>query len=55
MSGYGQALLLDNSVWARLVDGRLAGAERETFEAALAAGEALDLPAIAFGDALQRA
>ncbi len=44
MSGYGQALLLDNSVWARLVDGRLAGAERETFEAALAAGELWTCP-----------
>lgn len=54
MSGYGNALLLDNSVWARLIDGRLADAERETFEDALAAGE-LDLPAIASRDALQRA
>lgn len=44
MSGYGQALLLDNSVWARLVEGRLAGAERETFEAALAAGELWTCP-----------
>jgi len=39
LSGYGKALLLDNSVWARLIDGQLADAERETFEAALAAGE----------------
>lgn len=44
MSGYGKALLLDNSVWARLIDGRLADAERETFEAALAAGELWTCP-----------
>jgi predicted nucleic acid-binding protein len=44
LSGYGEALLLDNSVWARLIDGRLADAERETFEAALAAGELWTCP-----------
>jgi len=44
LSGYGKALLLDNSVWARLIDGRLADAERETFEAALAAGELWTCP-----------
>lgn len=44
MSGYGKALLLDNSVWARLIDRRLADAERETFEAALAAGELWTCP-----------
>ena len=44
MSGYSKALLLDNSVWARLIDGRLADAERETFEAALAAGELWTCP-----------
>jgi predicted nucleic acid-binding protein len=44
LSGYGRALLLDNSVWARLLDGRLAGAERETFDAALAAGELRTCP-----------
>lgn len=38
MIGYGRPLLLDNSVWARLLDGRLAGPPRKTFEAALAAG-----------------
>jgi predicted nucleic acid-binding protein len=44
LSGYSEALLLDNSVWARLIDGRLADAERETFEAALAAGELWTCP-----------
>jgi predicted nucleic acid-binding protein len=44
LSGYGKALLLDNSVWARLIDGRLADAERETFEAGLAAGELWTCP-----------
>ena len=39
MSGYGRTLLLDNSVWARLLDGRLSGPERKTLEAALTAGE----------------
>lgn len=37
--GYGQPLLLDNSAWARALDGRLSGAHRETFDAALAEGE----------------
>jgi predicted nucleic acid-binding protein len=37
--GYGRSLLLDNSAWARLLDGRLAGPPRKTFEAALAAGQ----------------
>ncbi|MGD1056119.1 MAG: PIN domain-containing protein [Solirubrobacteraceae bacterium] len=44
MTGYGKALLLDNSVWARLLDGRLAGAERERFEAALMASELWTCP-----------
>jgi predicted nucleic acid-binding protein len=44
LTGYGQALLLDNSVWARLLDGRLGGVERETCEAALAAGELWTCP-----------
>lgn len=39
MSGYGRALLLDNSVWARLLDGRLVGSSREAVEASLAEGE----------------
>lgn len=44
MTGYGRALLLDNSVWARLLDGRLAGPSRETFEVALATGELWTCP-----------
>ncbi|HTA32189.1 MAG TPA: PIN domain-containing protein [Solirubrobacteraceae bacterium] len=44
MSGYGKALLLDSSVWTRLIDGRLPDAERETFEAALAAGKLWTCP-----------
>ena len=44
MTGYGRPLLLDNSVWARTIDGRLAGAERETFDAALTAGELWTCP-----------
>lgn len=44
MSGYGQALLIDHSVWARATDGRLAGRPRETFEAALADGELWTCP-----------
>ncbi len=39
MIGYGRSLLLDNSAWARLLDGRLAGPPRKTFEAALTAGQ----------------
>jgi predicted nucleic acid-binding protein len=44
LSGYGQALLIDHSVWARATDGRLAGRPRERFEAALAAGELWTCP-----------
>lgn len=44
MSGYGQALLIDHSVWARATDGRLAGRPRERFDAALAAGELWTCP-----------
>jgi predicted nucleic acid-binding protein len=39
LSGYGQALLIDHSVWARAIDGRLTGPPRETFDAGLAGGE----------------
>jgi predicted nucleic acid-binding protein len=39
LTGYGQRLLVDHSVWARATDGRLAGRPRETFNMALAAGE----------------
>ena len=44
MSGYGSKLLFDNSVWARLLDGRLTGPARETFEAALIANELWTCP-----------
>ena len=44
MSGYGQALLIDHSVWARATDGRLTGPPRERFEAALAANELWTCP-----------
>ena len=44
MSGYGQPLLIDHSVWARASDGRLAGPPRERFEEALAAGELWSCP-----------
>jgi predicted nucleic acid-binding protein len=41
---YNRSLLLDNSAWARLIDGRLAGAPLETFEAALTAGQLWTCP-----------
>ncbi len=44
MSGYGQALLIDHSVWARATDGRLTGAPRDRFDTALAAGELWTCP-----------
>jgi hypothetical protein len=44
LSGYGRALLLDNSVWARASDGRLRGEARRTFEEALADGELWTCP-----------
>ena len=44
MTGYRQALLLDNSAWARAMDGRLAGAPRKRFDAALTAGELWSCP-----------
>ncbi len=44
MTGYGQGLLFDNSVWARLLDGRLHGSVREKFEMALADGELWTCP-----------
>jgi predicted nucleic acid-binding protein len=44
LSGYGQPLLIDHSVWARATDGRLTGAPRERFETALAAGELWTCP-----------
>jgi predicted nucleic acid-binding protein len=39
LTGYGQALILDNSAWTRLLDDRLSGPSRKKFEAALADGE----------------
>lgn len=44
MTGYGRPLLFDNSVWARLLDGRLEGPPRETVEAALVANELWTCP-----------
>ncbi len=44
MTGYNRPLLLDNSVWARLLDGRLVGPARETFEAALLTNELWTCP-----------
>ena len=44
MTGYGRDLLLDNSVWARAIDGRLSGRPRVVFEEALAAGELWTCP-----------
>jgi predicted nucleic acid-binding protein len=44
LSGYGQTLLIDHSVWARATDGRLTGAPRERFDTALAAGELWTCP-----------
>jgi predicted nucleic acid-binding protein len=44
LSGYGSALLFDNSVWARLLDGRLTGRYRAAFEAALTADELCTCP-----------
>ncbi len=44
MIGYGGALLLDNSAWARALDGRLAGQPRQRFDAALTASELWTCP-----------
>lgn len=44
MTGYRQALLLDNSAWARAMDDRLAGKPRKRFDAALTAGELWTCP-----------
>jgi predicted nucleic acid-binding protein len=44
LSGYGQPLLLDNSAWARALDGRLSGTHRRKFDGALAAGELWTCP-----------
>jgi predicted nucleic acid-binding protein len=44
LTGYQGPLLFDNSVWDRLLDGRLVGPARETFEAALLANELWTCP-----------
>jgi predicted nucleic acid-binding protein len=44
LSTYGNLVLLDNSAWARALDGRIAGAIRDRFERALAAGELWTCP-----------
>lgn len=44
MTGYGRPLIFDNSVWARLLDGRLGGPGRKTFEEALVANELWTCP-----------
>jgi predicted nucleic acid-binding protein len=44
LTGYRQALLLDNSAWVRAMDERLAGAPRKRFDAALTAGELWTCP-----------
>jgi predicted nucleic acid-binding protein len=44
LTGYRQALLLDNSAWARAMDERLAGAPRKRFDAALTEGELWTCP-----------
>jgi predicted nucleic acid-binding protein len=44
LRGYGRALLIDHSVWARATDGRLTGPPRERFEAALDADELWTCP-----------
>ena len=44
MSGYGQPLLIDHSVWARATDGRLTGPPRKRFDTALADGELWTCP-----------
>jgi predicted nucleic acid-binding protein len=49
LTGYNRPLLLDNSVWARLPDGRLVGPVRETFEAALLANELWTCPPTLLG------
>lgn len=44
MTGYRQALLLDNSAWVRAMDERLAGSPRKRFDSALTAGELWTCP-----------
>jgi predicted nucleic acid-binding protein len=44
LSGYGEPLLIDHSVWARASNGRLTGPPRERFDNALATGELWTCP-----------
>jgi predicted nucleic acid-binding protein len=44
LTGYQRPLIFDNSVWARLLDGRLGGPVRNTFEEALVANELWTCP-----------
>jgi predicted nucleic acid-binding protein len=44
LTGYQRPLIFDNSVWARLLDGRLSGPARKTFEEALVANELWTCP-----------
>jgi hypothetical protein len=44
LTAYGRAVLLDNSAWARSLDGRLTGSPRKVFERGLAAGELWTCP-----------
>jgi predicted nucleic acid-binding protein len=44
LSPYGGAVVLDNSAWARTLDGRVTGSARKHFEHALASGELWTCP-----------
>jgi hypothetical protein len=44
LTGYQRPLIFDNSVWARLLDGRLSAPARNTFEEALVANELWTCP-----------
>jgi predicted nucleic acid-binding protein len=44
LTGYQRPLIFDNSVWARLLDGRLSGPDRKSFEEALVANELWTCP-----------
>jgi predicted nucleic acid-binding protein len=44
LSEYGASVLLDNSAWARALDGRVSGRARKVFDRALAAGELWTCP-----------
>jgi predicted nucleic acid-binding protein len=44
LTPYGGAVVLDNSAWARTLDGRVAGQRRKHFDQALASGELWTCP-----------